>query len=146
MAMTEKWPQALVKLVEDKANGPAVIQMLRSKIPGLIAVEPKGGKAARVQAILGVIQAGNVWLPSAEDAPWVIDFVNECSSFQPNEDNLHDDQVDSMSQALNRLAYNTYHREAEPEKPAVGTIERRAYDHREMLISQRRATRGLQRV
>lgn len=146
MAMTEMWPQALVKLVEDKANGPAVIQMLRSKIPGLIPVEPKGGKAARVQAILGVIQAGNVWLPNAEDAPWVIDFVNECSSFQPNEDNMHDDQVDSMSQALNRLAYNTYHQETEGEKPPKGTIDRKAYDHREMLVSRRKSQRGLVRV
>lgn len=146
IAMSEKWPQAVVKLVEDKANGPAVIQMLRTKVRGLIAVEPNGGKTARVQAILGVIQSGNVWLPNVEDAPWVLDFVNECSSFLPNADNLHDDIVDSMSQALNRLAYNTYHQEPEPDRPPEGTMDRRVYDHRERLINMRKAQRGLIRV
>jgi phage terminase large subunit-like protein len=35
---------AIGKLIEDKANGPAVIQMLGHEIPGLIPVTPEGGK------------------------------------------------------------------------------------------------------
>ena len=55
---------------------------------------------ARVQAILGAIESGNVHLP--EDRRFTADFIDECSSF-PNA--AHDDQVDCMSQALNRLIY-----------------------------------------
>jgi phage terminase large subunit-like protein len=35
-------------LVEDKANGPALISVLRSQIPGMLAINPEGGKQARV--------------------------------------------------------------------------------------------------
>ena len=42
-AMKEKWPKARLVLVEDKANGPAIIQMLRREITGVVAVEPQGG-------------------------------------------------------------------------------------------------------
>jgi phage terminase large subunit-like protein len=45
--LSEKIPGAGEKLVEDKANGTAVIDDLRDSIPGLIAVEPQGGKMAR---------------------------------------------------------------------------------------------------
>lgn len=87
-------------LIEDKANGSAIIQLLRKTIPGIIPVEPKGGKIARVNAVSGVIEAGNVYLP--EDKEFTSDFIDECSAF-PN--GKHDDQVDCMSQALNKLIY-----------------------------------------
>ena len=45
--LSAKWPMATAKLIEDKANGPALIAQLKSKIPGLIAVEPRGSKEAR---------------------------------------------------------------------------------------------------
>ncbi len=99
--LSAKWPIARLKLVEDKANGPAVMQTLRGKISGLVAVEPKGGKVARVNAVLPDIEAGNAYLPDPSIAPWVIDFVEECAVF-PN--GAHDDQVDPMSQALYRLS------------------------------------------
>jgi predicted phage terminase large subunit-like protein len=101
--LTQKWPQARAKLIEGKANGSAVIQMLRKKIPGLIEIEPEGGKVARVSAVSPDIEAGNVWLP--KDAKFTNDFVEECSSF-PN--GAHDDCVDAMSQALTRLLGRTY--------------------------------------
>jgi predicted phage terminase large subunit-like protein len=110
--MHAKWPRGMVKLVEDKANGPAVIQMLQFKVPGLVPVTPEGGKEARVQAILGAIESGNVYLPDANLAPWVVPFVDECSSFPMG---LHDDMVDSMSQALNRLVYHSSH--TDPNNP-----------------------------
>jgi phage terminase large subunit-like protein len=43
-AMTVKWGQAAAKLVEDRANGPAVIASLQHEIAGLIAVNPEGGE------------------------------------------------------------------------------------------------------
>jgi predicted phage terminase large subunit-like protein len=98
--MTNKWPKATLKLVEDKANGPAVIQMLKRKIGGLVPVQPEGGKIARVSAVAPEIEAKNVYLP--EGKAWVQDFVEECAAFPKG---ANDDQVDAMSQALNRLQY-----------------------------------------
>ena len=39
-SMSDKWPQAAAKPVEDRANGPAVIASLRHEISGLIAINP----------------------------------------------------------------------------------------------------------
>jgi hypothetical protein len=99
--MAEKWPQAHRKLVEDKANGPAVIAMLQTEISGLIGVNPEGGKISRAHAVSAVVEAGNVFLPHPMIAPWVEGYLAELSIF-PN--GHHDDQVDQTTQALNRLS------------------------------------------
>lgn len=99
--LSEKWPQSGEKLIEDKANGSAVVAMLKHGIPGLIAVTPEGGKEVRAQAVSPQIESGNVYLPDPASAPWVRDFIEECAAF-PN--GAYDDQVDAMSQALVRLA------------------------------------------
>ncbi|SFM35513.1 phage terminase large subunit [Salibacterium qingdaonense] len=99
-SLSSKWPSARSKLIEDKANGPAVIQMLKREITGLTAVEPEGGKEVRAQAVSPEIEAGNVHLPDPSIAPWIHDFIEEAASF-PN--GANDDQVDAMSQALNRI-------------------------------------------
>lgn len=99
-AMSARWPQALLKLVEDKANGPAVISALNRTVPGIVPEEPQGSKEARAAAVSPLVEAGNVWLPSPKLAPWVSDLVEESAGF-PNA--AHDDRVDAMSQALNRL-------------------------------------------
>jgi predicted phage terminase large subunit-like protein len=98
--LVEKWPAHGV-LVEDKANGPAVISMLRHEISGLIAVNPEGGKVSRAHAVSAVVEAGNVFLPHPRVAPWVDGYLAELSIF-PN--GRHDDQVDQTTQALNRLS------------------------------------------
>jgi predicted phage terminase large subunit-like protein len=95
--MSKKWPGTHGKLIEDKANGSAVIQILQSEIAGIIPVNPSGGKIARAQAISPFIEAGNLFLPHPEYAPWVPDFIEECATF-PN--GAHDDQVDAMTQVL----------------------------------------------
>ena len=99
---SNKHPKAKLKLVEDKANGPAVISMLKREISGLVPVNPEGGKVVRAQAVSPDIEAGNVFIP--ENAPWVSDFVEECAAF-PN--SKHDDQVDCATQALNRMGNKT---------------------------------------
>jgi predicted phage terminase large subunit-like protein len=97
--LSAKWPACLAKLIEDKANGSAVIQMLMHEIPGILPVNPEGGKVARASAVSPLIEAGNVYLPHPSFAPWVNDFIEECAAF-PN--GAHDDQVDAMTQALLR--------------------------------------------
>lgn len=99
-SLSGKWPQAAAKYVEDRANGPAVITALSRTVPGLIPVQPEGSKSARAAAVSPYVEAGNVWLPSPEIAPWVGDLIEECAAFPTG---AHDDQVDALSQALNRL-------------------------------------------
>ena len=92
--MSAKWPQATAKLVEDKANGPAVIASLRHEIEGLIAVNPEGGKQARAAAVSPQIEAGNVYLPHPDIAPWAEGLIEECAGFPFA---AHDDQVDALT-------------------------------------------------
>jgi predicted phage terminase large subunit-like protein len=122
--MKSKYKKCNMVLIEDKANGSAIIQMLQRKILGIIPVNPEGGKVARVNAVSPAIEAGNVWLPM--NKPFTMDFVNQCSSFSNAED---DDMVDAMSQALNRFIYFQaelppkpvhYNWEFEKPKPAYG--------------------------
>lgn len=99
LSLSAKWPKAVRKLVEDKANGPAVIQLLKKRVPGLLAVNPQGGKVARAQAVEPLWESGNVFIPDPALAPWVHDFVEELIPFN-GDDGREDDQVDSMTQAL----------------------------------------------
>ena len=98
LALIAKWPQATRKLVEDKANGTAIISSLKSKVPGLVPVNPTDSKYGRASAVAPVIESGNVLLPVPDvglfDASELID---EAAGF-PNA--AHDDQVDATSQAL----------------------------------------------
>jgi predicted phage terminase large subunit-like protein len=101
--LTAKWPEALLKLVEDKANGPAVIQLLNGRMPGIVAITPTDSKMARVVAISPALEAGNVHIPDPRyviGSEWVADFLLEFSRFPLG---THDDQVDAASQALERL-------------------------------------------
>lgn len=99
-ALAARWPQAVLKIVEDKANGPAVIAYLRRTVPGIVPEEPQGSKLARASAVAPLIEAGNVHIPAVELAPWSDDLIEEAAAF-PN--GKHDDQVDALSQGLNRL-------------------------------------------
>lgn len=94
------YPSAYRRLVENKANGPAVIDVLKRKFSGIIPVEPEGSKEARVHAVSATIESGNVYLPHPRQSPWVAEFIEEASSF-PN--GQFSDQVDAMSQGLSNL-------------------------------------------
>ncbi len=88
-------------LIEDTANGPAIIQMLKKEFSFVLGVSPLGGKEARANAIAGVVESGRVHLPKF--AAFTGEFVEECSNFPYGK---HDDQVDAMTQALNRMVYH----------------------------------------
>ena len=96
-----RFPNARAVLIEDKANGPAVIQILQREL-FCIPVDPLGGKLARVNAVAPAIEAGHVFLPFPETADWVEPFVDQFTAFPRG---AHDDMVDAASQALNRLIY-----------------------------------------
>ena len=124
-AMTEKHPDSVAKLVEDKANGPAVIQMLQHEISGLIEVNPEGGKMSRAAGVSPEVEAGNWYLPHPGIAPWVLDFVEECASFPRG---AHDDQVDAWSQGANYMGRRTIESNIRffdiPFPPWMGRLER----------------------
>ena len=102
LTLTQKWPEALTKLVEDKANGPAVISMLKHRVGGIIPIEPEGTKIARASAVQPIVESGNIYLPHPMIHPWVNAFIEQCAKF-PND--IHDDLVDQFSQALKRFMY-----------------------------------------
>ncbi len=95
-----KWPEARLKLIEDKANGPAVINTLRNEIPGIVAINPKGEKVARARACGPFIQSGNVWVPHEAIAAWVSGFLDEWGAIPAPG---FWDQIDTGSQALDHL-------------------------------------------
>lgn len=97
-ALAAKWPQASRKLVEQAANGFAVIDSLKDKIPGIVPVKPRESKYARASAVSPFIESGNAFLPAPDVALFDAEaLVDEAASF-PN--GAHDDQVDAGSQAL----------------------------------------------
>ena len=96
------YPKAYTILIEDKANGSAIIQTLQNKIPGVIGVNPQGGKSARVNAVSPAIESGHVYLP--EGAPWLEDYLRQWSEFPAGK---HDDMVDASTQCLHRMIYSS---------------------------------------
>jgi predicted phage terminase large subunit-like protein len=93
--LTKRWPLARRKIVEDKANGTAVINALSSEIAGIVPINPEGGKESRAAAVQPEVESGNVYLP--DGAPWLHDFISELGAFPLGK---NDDIVDSVSQAL----------------------------------------------
>lgn len=101
-SMTARHPEIDAKLIEDKANGPAIIDTLSGSVPGIIAVDTDGSKEARAQSSTARVEAGNWYLPHPEIAPWVEDFIGELAAFPTGK---HDDQVDAFTQ-LDRYFYS----------------------------------------
>ncbi len=103
--LRSRHPDASHVYVEDKANGTAVIDSMRTKIPGLIAVEPEGGKIARAWSASGDVEAHNVLLPEYLDEQgnvipgleWVAEFIDTCAKFPRVP---HDDDVDAFTQLI----------------------------------------------
>lgn len=82
-------------VVEKKANGAAVLSTLRTSVPGLIGYEPRGSKVERASAASVYVESGNTYLP-----PNAEDLIDVAVAFP---DVPHDDEVDTMSMAINYL-------------------------------------------
>ena len=99
--LAEKWKRCHGWLIEDKANGSAIISTLKKHISGLKPINPTESKIARAEAISIYIETGNVYIP--ENSPYIADLEDEIINF-PAVD--HDDQIDCMTQALNYFREN----------------------------------------
>lgn len=100
-AMSKIYPQATVKLVEDKANGPAIIDTLKQEISGIMPVSPGAdSKESRASSVTPYWEAGQVYIPHPLWISEVDDWLEEILNF-PN--GAHDDNVDSMVYGVRRL-------------------------------------------
>lgn len=97
-AMKALYPHAVAVLIEDKANGSAVIETLSGEIEGVIPVNPEGGKVPRAYAMQPTQESHNVFLPDPSVDPEIEVFLTEASSFPGG---ANDDEVDAMTQYIN---------------------------------------------
>ena len=88
-------------LVEDKANGPAVIDTLKDRVPALLPITPQGGKVARANSVQPQHEAGNFYLPSPDipGCEWVEEVVDLFSRFTGAAGG-QDDDVDAWTQGV----------------------------------------------
>ena len=82
-------------LIEDAALGQALVAELKSVNLPAIAIKPEGDKRTRMSVQSIKFESGQVFLP--REAPWLAAFEAELFAFPRAP---HDDQVDSVSQAL----------------------------------------------
>lgn len=90
--LIQTWKPSKI-IVEEKANGAAVIEVLSKQFTGVIPVQPKGDKESRAAVLEPVVESGSWYLQ--ESAPWLEELVTEFASFPLG---AHDDQVDALSQ------------------------------------------------
>lgn len=95
LRLKNQYPQIADVVVEESANGPAIIDTLKTNIPGLQPKSVHASKEARLIAVSGIVESGAVSVPAESD--WVDGFISEVVTF-PNAAN--DDQVDAMTLAL----------------------------------------------
>lgn len=93
------WPGIAAILIEDKANGPALIEMLRQKHYNVIAVDPKTSKVARAHAANVLYQGRSVYHNS--EMTEIVWFEKVLSTYPRGKKK---DVVDALSQQLLYLA------------------------------------------
>jgi predicted phage terminase large subunit-like protein len=100
--VAERFPEYNVLLIEDKANGSAIIDTLSGKLRGVVAYEPRGSKMARAEAVAPQIEAGDVHLLHPDEDPQTEAFVAEWCAVPSG---AFWDQVDATSQFLDYAAH-----------------------------------------
>ena len=95
-AMSSKWPEAYTKGIEDKANGPAIMESLHETVGGFVPVPADISKVARAAAATPVYMAGHIHLP--RDKQWSDEIIDEHADFPLSP---FDDQVDTLVHAVN---------------------------------------------
>lgn len=83
-------------LVEEAGTAIALLDELRLRVPGIIGIKPERDKETRMSIASAKFEAKQVHFP--EGAAWLAELEAELFSFPGSK---HDDQVDSISQALN---------------------------------------------
>ncbi|MGJ8510665.1 phage terminase large subunit, partial [Glaesserella parasuis] len=100
--LRKKHPRVSRTYIEEAANGAALIDMLKKHFTGIEGVPPMGSKEARAHAVSWVWEGNCVMLPHPDEAPGILQWVQEITSF-PDTTTGHDDTVDCMTLALQQL-------------------------------------------
>jgi len=95
--LSGKWPNARAKVVEDKANGPAVMDVLGKEVPGMVPFNPKGSKQERAISVTPYFEAGNIWFPDPATHPWVNDLIQDLLMFPKG---TYKDTTDALVQGI----------------------------------------------
>jgi predicted phage terminase large subunit-like protein len=109
----ENFPEIDEMVIEDKANGPAIADVLRHvpEAPPVVCVNPMGGKIARAEAITYYVKTGMMLIAEdldEDDVDWHVPtqmtarekVIQQHKSFPYGK---HDDMVDESSQGNIRL-------------------------------------------
>jgi len=96
-SMKDRWPSCRAVLIEEKANGSAILAYLKGKVSHMIPVQATAAKDERLHSVAPTFEAGNFHLPM--NHPMTKTIVDEMISF-PNAEN--DDIPDAISQGLLR--------------------------------------------
>ncbi len=95
--MTQRHPKAYDKLIENKANGPAVVTLVKNSVPGVTLVEPQGSKESRAAVASLAFHPGDFFVPHPDLYPWVWPVLKQLEGFPKA---TYDDVVDMISQAV----------------------------------------------
>lgn len=87
-------------VIEEKAAGIGLIQQLNVAGVPAEGIERDLDKVRRVQAILPYQEAGLVYIPADNEAPWVAALLAECGEFKPDLTHAHDDMVDCLADGI----------------------------------------------
>ena len=131
--LCSEFPTIDEMIIEDKANGSAIIDTLRYSegVPPIVPINPLGGKYSRAQAVSPFVSTCKVYLPT----DWTIQEELEVE-WDGKERNLkphrkfilqhsrfpfakHDDMVDANSQALSRIIKLLTGEEPKPQKRII---------------------------
>lgn len=96
-ALSGKWKSARAKVVENKANGPAIVNTLKKEIPGMVEFNPKGSKEERAMSVTPYFEAGNIHFPDPKTNPWVDDLIRDLLIFPKG---AYKDTVDALVQGI----------------------------------------------
>jgi phage terminase large subunit-like protein len=102
VSLAGKYPTLSVTLIEDKANGSALVDELKGVLPNVIAWD-KGSKSKREAWELWSVPAcesGALWLPDPAHAPWVHDTVEEYIAARGAKRGEVNDRIDCDCQVL----------------------------------------------
>ena len=106
--LINKYPDYAAVIIEEKANGRALYEMLRRKFARCIVYNVgTNSKMERFQWCLPEFLAGNVYLPLEVELPIVREIKRQLLAFNGAK-GAKDDAVDSISQFLNWLRNNTF--------------------------------------
>lgn len=99
-------------VIEEAANGIAIINVLKQEFPAVLPVKPEGSKVARIMASAPFLAAGNVLYPHsprfslspAGNVASVDDLIGEAMAFPKGR---RDDGIDMQAYAVNKFLADT---------------------------------------